>query len=288
MRTFRSFLAKGAQSMRFELRSFLLTALVAAFAVCGVLPVLAQDAPPPPVDPSAITAPDGEEAPAPEDAGELEAQRRHPGLFGVAVGVQHLIPINILKEGLYDINDLTASGLGFGGGFRLYIMDSMALTIDFRRSGMGLVDSKPGEMELIRDLLDDGALLDADTYLKLDGFSFGVTTYLGDHMTPDSRFNPFVKANALVYDWAVTATDRDGTMLSYQDEPIEGKDVGLSFGFGTEYAVTKKALLELDLSWHYLLTGDEILFDGFQAPNKSFYWTNTHWWGLSGSLVFGF
>jgi opacity protein-like surface antigen len=273
--------------MRFELRRIFLSALVAAVVVFGALPVLAQDAPPPPQDPSTAALEDAE-APATDEAVEMERPRRHPGVFGVAVGVQNLIPIHILKEEISDMNDLTAAGLGFGGGLRIYILDGLALTADYRRGGMSFVDNKEAEMDLIRGQLDDGSMFNSDTYLKLDGFSFGVTTFIGDHMSPDSRFNPFVSLNALVYDWSVTADDRDGALLSYQDEPIEGTDVGMSFGFGTEYKVAKRALIELGLSWHYLLTGDEILFDGFQAPNKSFYWTNTHWWGLSGSLVFGF
>ena len=44
----------------------------------------------------------------------------------------------------------------------------------------------------------------------------------------------------------------------------------------------------MGLSWTYVLTGDEILFDEFQAPNGSFYWTNTHFLDVALGLELGF
>jgi hypothetical protein len=42
------------------------------------------------------------------------------------------------------------------------------------------------------------------------------------------------------------------------------------------------------LQWGYLLTGDEIKWEGLQSSfNDSYYWTNTHFWNLSLGLVIG-
>jgi len=69
---------------------------------------------------------------------------------------------------------------------------------------------------------------------------------------------------------------------------IEGTDFGGGLGIGTEYRIARKANLDLQLFWGYVLTGDEIKYDGLQSPvNDSFYWTNTHFWNLSLGIVIG-
>ena len=74
----------------------------------------------------------------------------------------------------------------------------------------------------------------------------------------------------------------------YQDEPIEGTDLGASFGFGTEYRLGRKMNLDMQVLWGFVKTGDEIKFEGLQAPeNGSFYWTNTHFWNVSLGVVIG-
>lgn len=260
------------------------TALLGLIIVCGASLAMAQDEAPPATEEALAAAADEAEA-----AVEVEEkERRHPGFLAVALGAEHMVPINILKEEIYDMNDLTGASMAFGGGLRIYVLDMLAVHLNVRRGGTSFVDDKPEEMALIDEKLDGVGLFTPDSYLKLDGGSVGVVTYLGDAMMPESRFNPFVSANVLYYDWAVTTNGRDSAVLTYQDEPIEGADFGVGIGFGTEYGLNDSMLLELGLVWNYLLTGDEIVFDGFQAPNDSFYWTNTHWWGLSANLVFGF
>jgi hypothetical protein len=92
----------------------------------------------------------------------------------------------------------------------------------------------------------------------------------------------------LFTDWAMTDNGRDGEILNYADELLEGTDMGIGFGLGTEFALTSKIILDTNLIWNYVLTGDELRFDDFDSSfNQSQYWTNTHWLGLSVGLVIG-
>lgn len=263
-----------------------LTVLIAVLAAFLATSASAQDVPPPPADVDAAVEAVSDETP--ETDAVTEDERRHRGRFALAAGVQHIIPINILKENIHDINDLTAASLAYSVGGRLFILDELAVGFDLRRGGNTFVSDKVGEMETIDALLDGEGTFTPDSFLKLDGFAVSLTTYVGDQLTPDSRFNPYVSGSFLYYDWALTDDGRDGNVLSYQDELIEGQDYGVGFGIGTEFAFSDNALVELGMIWNYLLTGDEIKFDRFQADNDSYYWTNTHWWGLNANLVLVF
>ncbi len=223
-----------------------------------------------------------------DDMIEESQAKRHPYLLAISGSAYHMIPISILKEEVYDINDLTGAGFGFGVGAKIFILDGFAVTAEYRRASMDFVSDRPGEMAPINDELhDESPDLSPESGLKMDSFSLGFAAYLGDKIMPDSKFNMYLTGQLLFTDWAVTDNGRDGEILNYDNELLEGTDVGVGFGIGTEYSLTSKIMLDANLIWNYVLTGDELRFDGFESANLSQYWTNTHWLGLSVGLVIG-
>lgn len=227
-------------------------------------------------------------APADHVQDPASLRTRHPSVLAVSASFSQLLPLHILKEKVVDINDLTTTGTGVAADFRLYILDGLALSFGGTRSGFGLSDSKPGEMADINGRFADGDPITPDNYLRLDGAFLNVTAYLGNKITPGSRFNPYMRGSFLYYDWALHEDGRGSDVVTYQDQAIEGQDFGVGAGIGTEYRLNSRANLDLQLLWGYLLTGDEIKWEGLQSTfNESYYWTNTHFWNLSLGLVIG-
>jgi len=213
----------------------------------------------------------------------------HSSFFAVSVFAQHLIPIHILKQELYDVNDMTGGGFGMGGELRIYPLDGLALSFGAIRGGLPIVSDKPGDMALINDglRLNDTALT-ADSFIKLDGFYLSMVNYLGNKMMPGSKFNPYLKSNLMYMDWALLEDGRGSDIMTYSEDEIVGNDFGFGFGIGTEYDLTSDLKLDWSTTWTYVTTGDEIKWEGFQHENDSFMWTNTHFWNMNLGLVYGF
>jgi hypothetical protein len=224
-----------------------------------------------------------EEEPEPETG-----EAYHPYLLAVSGSFVNLMPINILKEEIYDINDLTRSGQGYAAELRLYVLDGLALSMGGMRTGFPLVDNRSAEMAIINDRFE-GDPITPDNFLRLDGLFLNVTAYVGGKLTPGSRFNPYLRGGFLYFDWALEEDGRGSDVVAFQGEAIEGTDLGGGFGLGTEYRLARKALLDLQVFWGYVVTGDEIRYEGLQSPvNGSYYWTNTHFWNTSLGVVIGF
>ncbi|MBU0743415.1 hypothetical protein KKG45_00290 [bacterium] len=223
-----------------------------------------------------------------EEETETDTGRtRHPYVLAVSGSYVNLMPINILKEEIYDINDLTRGGRGVSADLRLYILDGLAISVGGMRSGFQLVDDKPDEMATINSRFE-GDSITPDNFLRLDGLFFNLTAYVGNRLMPDSRFNPYLRGGVLYFDWALEEDGRGSDPIMYQDEVIEGKDFGGGLGIGTEYRLARKANLDFQVFWGYVMTSDEIKFEGLQSPvNGSYYWTNTHFWNMSLGLVIG-
>jgi hypothetical protein len=222
-------------------------------------------------------------APAP-----AAARLRHPSILAVSASFVHLLPLHILKEEVADINDLTSAGTGVMADLRVYVLDGLALSVGGMRGGFGLRDNKQGEMDAINNRFSESDPITPDNYIRLDGAFLNITAYLGNKITPGSRFNPYMRGSFLYYDWALHEDGRGSDVVMYQDQAIEGQNMGFGAGFGTEYKLNSRANLDLQLLWGYVLTGDEIKWEGLQSPaNDSYYWTNTHFWNLSLGLVIG-
>ena len=211
----------------------------------------------------------------------------HPYVFAVGGAASAMMPVNILKEEIYDINDLTKTGLGLSAEVRLYIMDGLCLSVGGLRSGFSLVDNRDQAMADINSRFETDPI-NPDNFIRLDGLSVNLTAYFGNKIAPESRFNPYLKAGLLYMDWALESDGRGSDVVAYQDTPIEGTDFGGGLGIGTEYKLREKINLDLSLFWGYVLTGDDLKYEGLQSPeNDSYFWTNTHFWNLSVGLVVG-
>lgn len=219
---------------------------------------------------------------------EVDAGRfHHPYVFAVSGAVSSMIPINILKEEIYDINDLTAMGYGISAEVRAYILDGLCLSVSGLRGGFPLVDNRLQQMADINTRFE-GAPINPDNFIRLDGLSFNLTAYFGGKLMPDSKFNPYLRVGLLYMDWALESNGRGSEVIAYQNELIEGTDFGGGMGLGTEYRLGQKINLDLSLFWGYVLTGDDIRFEGLQSTlNDSYYWTNTHFWNMSLGVVIG-
>ncbi len=224
---------------------------------------------------------------APADTGQAAAHGRlkHPSLFAVSAAPRLLLPVHILKEEVYDINDLTSYGFAVSGDLRIYPLDQLSISFGGTRGGYDFLDSKPGEMALINNKLPPEHQLTPDAYLRLDGGYVMVSAYIGNGLMPESRLNPYITAGVLYIDWAMLDNGRDGSPLVWQDKVMEGTDWGVGAGFGTEYRLGRRISLDLQLIWNYILTGDEIKWEGFQAENESFFWTNTHMLSFSLGMI---
>ena len=210
---------------------------------------------------------------------------KHPSLLAFSAGARLLAPVHILKEETYDINDLTDFGSAVVGEVLFYPLDQLSIAVGGMRGGFDFTDSKPGEMARINASLE-GSPLSPDSYLRLDGGYAMLTAYLGNSMTPHSRLNPYVRAGVLYIDWEMLDDGRDGRTLVWQDKVMSGTDWGVGGGLGTEYRLGRHISLDADLFWGYLLTGDEIKWEGFQDPDSgSFYWTNTHFLSFTLGLI---
>ncbi len=97
--------------------------------------------------------------------------------------------MNILKEEIHDINDLTKAGNGFGAQLKFFVLDELAVTFGAQRSGSSFVDDKPEDMQIINAELDGTDMLSTDTFLKMDLISLGLIAYIGNS-GPTGRFSP--------------------------------------------------------------------------------------------------
>jgi len=220
-----------------------------------------------------------------EDEAEVDTGRaHHPYILAFSGSVVHLLPINILKEEIYDINDLTKASIGYSAEVRAYILDGLAISVGGIRTGFPLADNRPQQMADINTRFE-GDPINPDNFIRMDGLFLNVTTYLG---SAESKFNPYLRTGIMYFDWALETDGRGSDTIKYQDAAIEGTDFGGGVGIGTEYKLADKAQLDLQLFWGYIATGDEIKFEGLQSPvNNSFYWTNTQFWNLSLGIVIG-
>ncbi len=222
-----------------------------------------------------------------KDEAEVDTGRaHHPYVLGFSGSVVHLLPINILKEEIYDINDLTKAGIGYSAEVRAYILDGLAISVGGMRTGFHMVDHRTQQMAEINTRFgSDVDPINTNNFIRLDGLFLNLTAYVG---SAESKFNPYLRTGIMYFDWALEEDGRGSEAIKYKDIAIEGTDFGGGVGLGTEYRLADKAHLDLQLFWGYIATGDEIKYEELQSTvNNSYYWTNTQFWNLSLGLVIG-
>lgn len=201
---------------------------------------------------------------------------RHPSALALSGAFCYWGGLHILKENVYDVNDLTDGGFAGDLGLRWYALDGLAISLHAVSGGMNFTDTKPGETAAIPI---DG--LSSDAYLEMKGLSFGLQAYLGQKLFPDSKFNPYMKGSILYMDWSLL-DESGGESLVFDNEPLEGTNAGVGFGLGTEYDLGDTIDLEFEWLWNYLLTEDDTKWD------EESMWTNTHYWTVSAGVIWNF
>jgi len=212
----------------------------------------------------------GEEAKEP-------ARVRHDYHFAVTGRINDWAPLHITKDDAIKINDLTVATMNFDGTFKWFAMDGFNIFARYFRGGQNLTSDPTGLAPFARRNIS------ADSYLQLDGYEFGIMGYLGNLVLPKSQFNPYLTAAIGRTDWALLESGRGSTIAHEGLNSFSGQDMSAAVGFGTEYDLGHHLALEFELLWRYFMTEDATKWSDTQSL-----WSNTHVWGLSAGLTFGF
>jgi len=212
----------------------------------------------------------GEEPPEP-------MRIRHDYKFAVTGRFSYWAALHVVKDEYYNLNAMTVGTPNYDVSFKWFVMDGFNVFFRYYRGGMNYTDD-PDKLGQYPELNVSG-----DSYLTLDGMEIGVMGYLGNIMMRNSRFNPYLTGTLGQTSWEFNESGRGSPVVVPGLHPLEGDDLAVSFGIGTEYELSRKLVLELEWAWRYFLTQDEVLW-----PNPDELWSNTHAWALSAGLTFGF
>lgn len=202
---------------------------------------------------------------------------RHAHRFALTGRLSQWAALHVVKDEVDNLNTLTKGALNYDGALKFYLMDDFCLFGRVFRGGQGFTDD-PARLAPFAELG-----LGGDSYLKLDGYEFGMTGYLGNLIFPRSAFNPFLTAAVGTTDWELTVGERGSEVISMEDNPFTGSDLSTAIGLGTEYELNPSMCLEFEFLWRYFLTEDTDLW-----PDTDTSWSNTHAWSLSFGLTYGF
>lgn len=204
------------------------------------------------------------------------ARIRHDYTLALTGRVSYWAPLHVVKDEVYHLNAITEGALNYDGALKLFILDGFNLFARAFRGGQSF-SSDPAKLQPFQELG-----LTADSTLKLDGYEFGLTGYLGNVMAKNSHFNPYLTAAMGRASWEVTEGDRGTSLIAIEETPLEGTDWCFAGGLGTEYELGSHACLEFEVLWRYFTTKDDLLW-----AEPDLYWGNTHSWSLSAGLTWG-
>jgi hypothetical protein len=174
---------------------------------------------------------------------EVFQRIRHTTSFGITVRANLWKPLYIIREDRRNINDIATGEGAMDASLRWYAMDDLAFI----------------------------------------GFELAINAYIGDILTPNSDFNPYLTACFGKLDWQLGVNGPDSEPYRILDEAVEGSDYGLGFGLGVEYLMDGHYAVEVEWLWRYIFTEDATLW-----PDTTNLWTNTHIWAISCGLVRNF
>ena len=207
----------------------------------------------------------------------IPARIRHDYHFAITGRVSYWAALHVVKDEVYNINTLTVGDWGLDGTFKYFLMDGFNIFVRGYR-GTQITTSDQSKLDNYNDI----GLVSQSTW-KLDGWEFGVMGYLGNVMMRNSKFNPYLTAALGTVNWELTTLERGTDPIILEEEPLQGEDMAIAIGLGTEYQLSKKFSLEFEWVWRYFMTGDETKWPD---PDNTF--SNTHAWALSFGLTYGF
>ncbi|MFT5232076.1 MAG: opacity protein-like surface antigen [Candidatus Krumholzibacteriia bacterium] len=202
---------------------------------------------------------------------------RHDYKFAVTGRIGYWAALRVIQDEIPTINDVTSGDLAIDGAVKWFLLDGFNIFARYYRGGQGITDN-PDKLAAFADIN-----LNADSYLKLDGFEFGIMGYLGNIMMPESKFNPYITTAIGQTSWELTEGGRGTTVLENDLEQFKGDDISVAVGIGTEYELSSSFALEFEWLWRYFLTEDEKRWSDTETL-----WSNTHVWGLSAGVTYGF
>ncbi len=205
------------------------------------------------------------------------ARIRHDYRFGITARVNYWAALHVVQAETYTLNDITSGAAGFDGTFKFFVMDGFNIFFRYYRGGLGYTDD-PLRLEEFA-----GLNISADSYLALDGMEFGIMGYLGNTIMPNSNFNPYLTATIGQVSWTLHENERGSAVAKEGLYFLEGEDIAVAFGIGTEYELSQNIALEFEWLWRFFMTEDDTRW-----PETETLWSNTHAWGLSAGLTFGF
>lgn len=210
-------------------------------------------------------------------APKVPARIRHDYRLGAGGRIAFWAPVHVVKDEITNISTTTTGAMGMSLALKLYLQDGFCLFGRMYRGGQGFTDNQ-GKIGRFQDIG-----LTSASYLKLDGWEFGITGFLGNKILKTSAFNPYMTATAGRTSWEVTRDGRGSEVLVLERYPLEGTDFCFGIGLGTEYEINQRLQLEFELMWQFLMTKDETRWP---ADNNT--WANTHVWALSVGATYGF
>jgi opacity protein-like surface antigen len=205
------------------------------------------------------------------------ARIRHDYKFAATGRLSYWAGLHLTKDNVYTLNDMTVGTLNYDASVRWFVMDGFNVFFRYFRGGHDFTDNQ-ARLDQFPDLNVSSA-----SHLKLDGMEIGIMGYLGNIIVPDSKFNPYLTATGGQVKWALYENGRGSAVMQEGQHPFEGDDLVFSFGAGTEYEISRKLSLEFEWLWRYFMTEDEKKW-----PNTDGMWSNTHAWGLSAGVTYGF
>jgi len=205
------------------------------------------------------------------------ARLRHDYNFGLTARVNYWAALHVVQDDVYTLNDLTVGTTNWDATFKWMAMDGFSIFFRYFQGGFNYTD-KPSKLEPFADLG-----VSSNTYLTLDGMEIGFMGYFGNIMARNSKFNPYLTMTIGQTSWELNENGRGSALIVEGLEPFEGDDMSVAFGLGTEYELSTKMALEFEWMWRYFMTEDDIRWSETETT-----WSNTHAWGLSAGLTYGF
>jgi len=213
----------------------------------------------------------------PDGKPKMPARDRHPYKLALTGRLSYWAALHLVKDEVYNINNMTKGELNYDLALKWHAMDQFALFARYYRGGLGFTDDAAKLAPF------EGFGLNSESYLKLDGFEFGFNGYLGNAITPNGNWNPYLTMAVGRSTWELNESGRGSSVIEINRQPVKDKGLSFAAGLGTEYMFSDNIALELELVWRYFKTKDEAKW-----PDADTVWNNTHAWAWSAGLTWGF
>ncbi len=201
---------------------------------------------------------------------------RHDYRFGINGRIARWVSLHVTKDEAANLNAATSSTTNFDTAAKFYVQDGFCLFGRYYRGGQNFTD----DPTVLSQWPNLG--LSSSSYIKLDGWDIGLMGFFGNKFFKTSAFNPYLTGSVGHVSWELNQDGRGSNILALGLRPVEGTDLALSGGLGTEYEISQKLQLEIELVWRFFMTEDNKIW-----PDIDQDWSNTHVWQISFGATYG-